>query len=132
MYSSSVYSCHLLLISSASVSSTLFLSFFVLIFAWNILLVSPIFLKSYLVFPTLLFPIFLFIVHLRRLLLSPCYSLKLCIHMGIFFPFLLGLPVLFSTICKAASDNHFDFLFLWDGFGHHPLYNIMRVEPYRP
>ena len=42
---SSVYSCHPFLISSASVRSTLFLSFIVPIFAWNILLVSLIFLK---------------------------------------------------------------------------------------
>ena len=41
----SVYSCHLFLISSASVRSISFLSFIQLIFAWNIPLVSPIFLN---------------------------------------------------------------------------------------
>ena len=51
LYSSSVYSCHLLLISSASVRSLLFLSFIVLIFAWNIPLVFPVFFKRSLVFP---------------------------------------------------------------------------------
>ena len=45
LYSSSVYYCHLFLISSASVRSLPFLSFIVLIFAWNVPLVSPIFLK---------------------------------------------------------------------------------------
>ena len=44
LYSSSVYSCHLL-ISSASVKSIPFLSFIVPIFASNVLLVSPVFLK---------------------------------------------------------------------------------------
>ena len=44
---SSVYSCHLFLISSASVRSTAFLSFIVPIFAWNVPLVSLIF-KKYL------------------------------------------------------------------------------------
>ena len=39
-YSSSVYSCHLFLISSASVKSILFLSFTVPIFTWNVPLVS--------------------------------------------------------------------------------------------
>ena len=45
-YSSSVYSCHLFLISFASVRSIPFLSFIEPIFAWNIPLVSLIFLKS--------------------------------------------------------------------------------------
>ena len=51
---SSVYSCHLL-VSSASVRSLLFLSFIEPIFAWNVPLVSLIFLKRSLVFPILLF-----------------------------------------------------------------------------
>ena len=45
LYSSSVYSCHLFLISSASVRSISFLSFIEPIFAWNVPLVSLIFLK---------------------------------------------------------------------------------------
>ena len=49
--SSSVYSCYLFLISSASVSSLLFLCFIVTILAWNIPLISPIFFKKSLVFP---------------------------------------------------------------------------------
>ena len=52
---SSVYSYHLLLIPSASVRSIPFLSFIVPIFAWNVPLVSLIFLKRSLVFPILLF-----------------------------------------------------------------------------
>ena len=55
LYSYSVYSCHLFLISSASDRSILFLSFIVPIFAWNVPLVSLIFLKKSLVFPILLF-----------------------------------------------------------------------------
>ena len=50
----SVYSCHLCFISSASVRSLLFLSFIVPIFVWNVPLVSPVFLKRSLVFPILL------------------------------------------------------------------------------
>ena len=45
LYSSSVYSCHLFLISSASVRSIPFLSLIEPIFAWNVPLVSLIFLK---------------------------------------------------------------------------------------
>ena len=55
LYSSSVYSCYLFLISSASVRSLPFLSFIMLIFAWNVPLVSLIFLKRSLVFSILLF-----------------------------------------------------------------------------
>ena len=55
LYSSSVYSCHLFLIYSGSVTSIAFLSFIVPIFAWNVPLVSLIFLKRSLVFPILLF-----------------------------------------------------------------------------
>ena len=53
-YSSSVFSCHLFLISSAS-RSIKFLSFIMPIFVWNFPLVSLIFLKRSLVFPILLF-----------------------------------------------------------------------------
>jgi len=52
LYSSSVYSCHLFLISSASVRFIPFLSFIVPIFVGDVPLVSLIFLKS-LVFPIL-------------------------------------------------------------------------------
>ena len=55
LYSFSVYSCHLFLISSAYVRSIPFLSFIEPIFAWNVPLVSLIFLKRSLVFPILLF-----------------------------------------------------------------------------
>ena len=55
LYSSSVYSCHLFLISSASVRYRPFLSFIKPIFAWNVPLVSLIFLKRSLVFPILFF-----------------------------------------------------------------------------
>ena len=55
LYSSTVYSCHLVLTSSASVRSIPFLSFIKPIFAWNVPLVSWIFLKRSLVFLILLF-----------------------------------------------------------------------------
>ena len=55
LYSSSVYSYHLFLISSAFVTSLPFLSFIMPIFAWNVPLVSLIFLKRLLAFPILLF-----------------------------------------------------------------------------
>ena len=65
---SSVYSCHLFLISFASVRFLPFLSFMVPVLAWHICLVSPVFLKSSLVFPILLFSS-VCTVHIRRLVI---------------------------------------------------------------
>jgi len=69
-YTSSVYSCHLFLISSASVRSITFLSFIVPIFAWNVPLVSLIFLKRSPVFPILLFSSVSLYWSLRKTFLS--------------------------------------------------------------
>ena len=55
LYSSSMFSCHLFLIPSVSVRPIPFLPFIEPIFAWNVPLVSLIFLKRSLVFPILLF-----------------------------------------------------------------------------
>ena len=57
--SSSVYSCHLFLISYTSVRSIPFLSFIVSIFVWNVPLASLIFLKRSVDFPILLSSLFL-------------------------------------------------------------------------
>ena len=66
--SSSVYSCHLFLISSASFRSLPLLSFIMTIHAWNVSMISPAFLKRSLIFLTSFycFPLFHCIVHLRR------------------------------------------------------------------
>ena len=87
LYSSSVYSCHLFLISFASVRSIPFLSFIVPIFAWNVPLVSLIFLKRSLVFPFCCFLYFFASMAEEGFLISPCYSLELCIQMFISFLF---------------------------------------------
>ena len=55
LYSFSVYSCQLFLISSVFVRSIQFLSYMVPIFGWNVPFVSLIFLKRSLVFSFLLF-----------------------------------------------------------------------------
>ena len=88
LYSFSVYSCHLFLISSVSVRSLPFLSFIVPIFAWNVPLISPLFLRS-LVFPVLLFSS----TSLHYLLRKPFYlSLLFSVTLysvGNILPFLL-------------------------------------------
>ena len=70
LYSSAAYSCQLFLIYSASVRSIPFLSFIVPIFTWKFPLVSLIFLKISLVFPTLLFSSISLRWSLRKALLS--------------------------------------------------------------
>ena len=83
---SSVYSCHLFLISS--IRSIPFLFFTEHIFAWNGPLLSRIFLKRSLVFPILFFSSISLHWWLRKaFFISPCPSLELCIQMLISFLF---------------------------------------------
>ena len=92
-----MYSCHLFLISYASVRSITFLSFIEPIFAWNIPLVSLILLKRSLSFPFYCLPLFLCIDHLESVsYLSACSSLKLHLD-GCIFPFFLCLLLLFFS-----------------------------------
>ena len=105
-------SCHLFLISSASVRSIPFLSFIETIFAWNVPLVSLIFLKRSLVFPILLFPS----IFLHWSLRKPFLSLLAILWNSAFRCFYLSFsPLLFASllvtaICKASPDTHFAFL----------------------
>ena len=105
LYSSSVYSCHLFLVSSASVRSIICLSFIVPIFAWNVPLVSLRFLKRSLVFPILLFPS----ISLHWLWRKPFLSLLAILwnsaFQWVYFSFyaLSFAPLLFTAICKASS-----------------------------
>ena len=88
--SSSVYSCHLFLISSASVRSIPFLSFMVPIIAWNVPLVSLSFLKRSLDFLILLFSFISLHWSLRKAflsLLAILWNSAVCIQMGIYFLF---------------------------------------------
>ena len=108
----SVYSCHLFLISSASVGSIPFLSFMEPIYAWNVPLVSLIFLKRFLVFPILLFSSISLHWSLRKAFLSllailwnPAFR---CLYLS--FSPLLFASLLFTAICKAYPDSHFAFL----------------------
>ena len=79
LYNFSVYSFYFFLIFSASIRSLPFLSFIVPIFGWNVPLRFPVFLKRSLVFPFLLFSSFFALFIGEGPLVSPCYSLELCI-----------------------------------------------------
>ena len=94
---SPVYSCHLILISSASFRSIPFLSFIEPILAWNIPLVSLIFLKRLLVFAILLFSLFLCIDHWGKLSYLSWLFFGTLHSNGNIFPFLLCFSLLFFS-----------------------------------
>ena len=99
----SPYSCHLFLISSASVRSIQFLSFIKPIFAWNVPLVSLIFLEeTSSLSPSLVFHYFFALITEEGFLFSPCCSLELCIQMGVSF--------LFSFAFSKTSLNIWKFM----------------------
>ena len=116
--------------SSTSIRSIPFLSFIEPIFAWNVPLVPLIFLKRSLVFPILLFSSVFALITEEGFLISPCYSLELCIQMGIFFLFSFAFHFSsFLSFCKAPSNSHFAFLFLGDGLDLCLLYSVMNLHP---
>ena len=131
LYSSSVHSCHLFLISSAYFRSILSLSFIVPIFAWNVSLVSLIFLKRSLVFSILLFSP----ISLHYSLKKPFVSLLAIWNSAFKWVYLSFSPLplaslIFSAICKASSENHFAFFaFLFLGDGLDPLSPVQCHEP---
>ena len=109
LYSSSVYSCHLIL-SSASVRSIPFLSFIEPIFAWNVPLVSLIILRRSLVIHILLFSSIFALITEEGFLISSCYFWNSAFKWVYISSSPLPLvSLLFSAICKASLDNHFAF-----------------------
>ena len=112
LYSSCVYSFHLFVITYAFVRSIPFLCFIVPIFAWNVPLVSLIFLKRSVFFPIVLFSPISLHWSLRKAFLSFLAilwnSAFKCIYLS--FPPLPFASVLFTAICKTSSDNYFAFL----------------------
>ena len=109
LYSSPVYSCHLFLISSASVRSIPFLSFIMPIFAWNVPLVFLEGISS--LSHSVVFLYFFALIAEEGFLISSCYSLELCIQMLISFLFFFAFhfssfhrySVQFS--CSVMSDS---------------------------
>ena len=100
LYGSSVYSCHLFLISSAFVRSLPFLSFIEPIFAWNAPLVSLIFLKRSLVFPILLFSSISLHWSLRKAFLS---LLAILWNSAFKWTYFFFASLLSTTLCKASN-----------------------------
>ena len=131
LYSSSVYSSHLFLISYASVRSISFLSFIVFIFAWNVPLVSLIFLKRSLVFPILLFSSISLHWSLRKAFLSLLAFFGTLHSNGYIFPFLLCSSLLFFSQLFVQPPQTaillFCISFSWGWF-----WSLPPVQCYKP
>ena len=108
LYNSSMYSCHLFLISSASIRAQW--TFIVPIFARNVPLIPNFVDEISSLSHSIVSPLFLCIDHRGRLYL-PWYFLELCKQMSnLSFSSLPVASFLFSATCKSSSDNHFAFL----------------------
>ena len=119
LYSSSGYSCHPLLVSSAYLRPIPFLSFTEPIFAWNVPLVSLIFLKRCLVFPILLFPSISLHWSLRKAFLS---LLAILWNSAFKWEYLSFSPLFFTSLLSQLfarprqTDKYFAFCisFSWE------------------
>ena len=111
-----MYTCHLFLISSASVRSIPFLFFIVPIS--QLCMKYSLGISNFLeeissLSHSIVFLYFFALITEEGFCISPCYSLELCIQMGLSFLFSFAFFIFFfffSAICKASSDNHFAFL----------------------
>ena len=131
LYSSSVYSCYLFLISSASVRSIPFLSFLEPIFAWNVPSASLIFLKRSLVFPILLISSISLHCSLKKAFLSLLAVLQNSAFSWVYLSFSpLPFASLFAIVNSPQTTTLSSWIsFSWGGFGHLLLYNIMNPCP---
>jgi len=133
LYSSSVYSCHLFLISSAYVRPIPFLSFIVPIFTWNNPLVLLIFLKRSLVFPILLFSSVTLHWSLRKAFLSLLDILWNSAFKWVYLFLLCLLFLLFpQTFVRHFQTTIWPFCisFSWGWSRTLPLYNVMYMYMY--
>ena len=102
LYSSSVCSCHLFLISSAYVRSIPFVLYCAHLCMKCSLGISNFLEEISSLSHSVVSLYFFLLIAEEGFLISSCYSLELCIQMFI-FPFLLCFLLLFTAICKASS-----------------------------
>ena len=132
LYSSSVYCCHLFLISSASVRFIPLLSFIVPIFIWNIPFISLIFLKRSLVLPILLFSSISLHWSLRKVFLSLLAILWNSAFKWV-YPSFSPLLLFFSQIFVRHPQMTillFCISFPWGWSLSLPPYNVTNLHPY--
>ena len=136
LYSSSVYSCHLFLISYASVRSLPFLSFIVPIFAWNMkcsLGISNFLEEISSLSYSVVFLYFFCIDHWGRLSYLSLLFFGTLHSNGCMFPFLLCFSLLFFSqlFVRPPQPAIFFNAFLFHGDGLDPclLYNVANLSP---
>ena len=126
-----MYSCHLFLISSVSVRSLLFLSFYCAHLCMKYSLGSSNFLEEISsLFHSIIFLYFFALITEEGFLISSFYSLELCIQMLISFLFSFAFTsLLFTAICKASSDNHLPFCISFSWWWSWSLTHVQCQEP---
>ena len=105
-----MYSCHLFLISSATVRSVsvLYQSHLCMKYSLDI---SNFLEEIAGLSHSVVFLYFFALIAEEGFLTSLCYSLELCIQMGLSFLFSFAFHFSsFTAICKTSSDSHFTFL----------------------
>ena len=106
-----MYSCQIFLTSCASVRSILFVLYVAHLCMKCSLGISNSLEEISILSHSIVFLYLFALVTEEGFLISPCFSLELCIQMGISFLFSFAFSFfLFSAIFKAYSDNHFVFL----------------------
>ena len=129
LYNSSVYSYHLFLISSA------FVSIISVLYCAHLCMKSSLGISNFLEEISSLSHSVVFL-SLHCWLRTAVFSLLAVLWNSAFgsvylsFCLLRFAPLLFTAVCKAFSDSHlpFKFLFLGDGFHHCLLYNVMNLH----
>ena len=132
LYSSSVYCCHLFLISSASVRSIPFLSYRAHLCMKCSLGISNFLEENSSLSHSVIVLYFFALITEEGFLISSCYSLELCIQIGISFPFPSPLAsLLFTAIARPPKTTIllFCIAFLGKGLDHCLLYNVMKLCP---
>ena len=120
-------SCPVFLIFSASLRSFPFLFIIAHNFAWNVTLVSPVFLKRSPVFLILLFSYLSLNCSLKKTFLCLLAILWNSAFNWVYL-FLSPLPF-FSQLFVRLRQPLCLLAFLFLGFGHHLLYNFMNLCP---
>ena len=134
LYSSSIYPCHLFLIFFASVCSIPFLVLYWAHLCMKYSLGISNFLKEISSLShSIIFLYFFSLITEEGFLITPCYSLELCIQMGIslLFSFAFHVSSFQSYLWGLLRQPFcfFAFLFLGDGLDPCLLNNIMNLCP---
>ena len=128
-----MYSCHLFLISSASVTSVRFLCFTVHLCMKCSLGISNFLEEISSLSHSIVFLYFFTLIAEEGFLIFPCYSLELGIQMGISFLFSFAFRFSSFHSCLQGLPRQpfcfFAFLFLEDGLDPCLLYSVTNLRP---